>query len=560
MKLWWQLSGRWLRQHWFMSIGAILLAALTIFAGVGLLGVAGWFLTTAFLVTAMANFNYFIPSALVRGLSILRIVSRYLERVVGHQVTLNLQSEVRSRSFARIARLSPAQLARFRDGDLVARLVGDIDRLDTFFLLLVAPVIAGGLAGLFFSWVLGMFLPWVAWVVLFSTAIAIVGLPYWLARRSAADGQWVQQGFADLRAIAHDSFAAHSDLVVFQAEDRVVEQFKQTLARHAQAADRLNAHASMGTLIQQLLMGALVFLLLTIGGIAQTQAEMNAPMWVGLLFGLMGLFEVFAPVMRGASELGAVHAASARLHALQPDTSADTQNSTGQRSIDTLPASSQELRVAGLSVTYETTPVLQELNFSLAAGQRMVIQGLSGSGKTTLLQALMQIIPYQGQILYGDTDLSQVQEQALYQHFAYLSQHSPVFLGTVRYNLQLGDPNASDETLWAALKAVQLADHIHKIGGLDSWIGEGGNTLSAGQNRRLCLARIVLCPAQLWLLDEPTAGLDEDTATALMHDLEHLARARSVIVVTHNQLPDTFAHQAYQLVGGCLENRAGAGS
>src|SRR5690625_7773785 len=81
MKLWWQLSGRWLRQHWFMSIGAILLAALTIFAGVGLLGVAGWFLTTAFLVMAMANFNYFIPSALVRGLSILRIVSRYLERV-----------------------------------------------------------------------------------------------------------------------------------------------------------------------------------------------------------------------------------------------------------------------------------------------------------------------------------------------------------------------------------------------------------------------------------------------------------------------------------------------
>src|SRR5690625_7301538 len=95
----------------------------------------------------------------------------------------------------------------------------------------------------------------------------------------------------------------------------------------------------------------------------------------------MSFFEVSAPVMRGASEPAAAHAASARLHALQPDTSADTQNDTEQRSIDTLPASSQELRVAGLSVTYETTPVLQELNFSLAAGQRMVIQGLSGSGK-----------------------------------------------------------------------------------------------------------------------------------------------------------------------------------
>ena len=157
MKLWWQLCRQWLRAHWVLSLGAVLLAALTIFAGVGLLGVAGWFLTTAFLVGALASFNVFIPSALVRGLSLLRIVSRYIERVVGHHVTLELQSVVRSQSFARIAALRPAQLARFRDGDLVARLVGDIDRLDTFFLLLVTPVIAGLLAGGFFSWVLGLF-------------------------------------------------------------------------------------------------------------------------------------------------------------------------------------------------------------------------------------------------------------------------------------------------------------------------------------------------------------------------------------------------------------------
>ncbi|HLR83055.1 MAG TPA: thiol reductant ABC exporter subunit CydC [Paenalcaligenes sp.] len=551
MKLWWQLSGRWLRQHWFMSVGAIFLTGLTIFAGVGLLSVAGWFLTTAFLVTAMASFNYFIPSALVRGLSILRIVSRYLERVVGHQVTLNLQSEVRSRSFARIARLSPEQLARFRDGDLVARLVGDIDRLDTFFLLLVAPVIAGGIAGLFFSWVLGLFLPWVAWVVLLSTAVAIVGLPYWLARRSAADGQQVQEGFADLRAIAHDSFVAHSDLAVFNAENRVLGQFADTLERNALAADRLNAHSSLGTLIQQLLMGALVFLLLVIGGIAQTQAEMSAPMWVGLLFGLMGLFEVFSPVMRGASELGAVHAASARLHALQP-TSSTTQKTTEGRVINALPTDAQNLEVTELSVKYGDASVLQRLSFSLPAGQRMVIQGLSGSGKTTLLQALMQIVPYGGKIYYGSTDLGQVQESVLYRHFAYLSQHSPVFLGTVRYNLLLGDPEASDDELWAALRAVQLEEHIRKIGGLDSWIGEGGNTLSAGQSRRLCLARIVLCPARLWLLDEPTAGLDEDTADALMRDLEGLSQGHSVIVVTHNVLPEAFARQTYRLVGGVL--------
>src|SRR5690625_7780468 len=110
MKLWWQLSRQWLRQHWFISIGAILLTTVTIFAGVGLLGVAGWFLTTAFLVGTLATFNVFIPSALVRGLSLLRIVSRYLERVVGHHVSLELQSEARSQSFGGLGSLQSGQL------------------------------------------------------------------------------------------------------------------------------------------------------------------------------------------------------------------------------------------------------------------------------------------------------------------------------------------------------------------------------------------------------------------------------------------------------------------
>lgn len=549
MKLWWELSKQWLRAHWVVSVGAVLLAALTIFAGVGLLGVAGWFLTTAFLVGTMATFNIFIPSALVRGLSLLRIVSRYVERLVGHHVTLALQSVVRSQSFARIAALRPEQLAHFRDGDLVARLVGDIDRLDTFFLLLVTPVVAGLLAGGFFSWVLGLFLPGLAWAVLVGVALALVLVPYWVARRSAASGQLVQEGFAQLRAIAHDSFVAHSDLAVFQAQTRVLDEFQAVLHNTSTAADRVNAQASLGTLIQQLLMGALVFILLMVGGVAHAEEAMNAPMWVGLIFGLMGLFEVFAPVMRGAAELGAVHAASRRLYALQ---ATEPAPSSPAKQATPLPSTLQSLSVHHLRVAYEGTQVLQDLSFKLPPQQRMVIQGLSGSGKTTLLLSLMQILPYEGTMHYGSYDLSQVPPEQLYPHFALLSQHSPVFMGTVRYNLQLGNPEATEDELWAALRAVQLADHIERMGGLESWIGEGGNTLSVGQSRRLCLARIVLSPAQIWLLDEPTAGLDKPTADALMHDLSQLGQSRSMIVVTHAELPEGFAHQRYQLVGGVL--------
>jgi len=553
MKLWWELSKRWLKQHRWLSLSAILLAALTVFAGVGLLGVAGWFLTSAFIVGTLATFNVFIPSALVRGLSLLRIVSRYVERVVGHHVTLGLQSALRSESFARIARLEPGQLAQFRDGDLVARLISDIDRLDTFFLLLIAPIAAGSLAGLFFSWVLGQFLPFFAWVVLLGVAVAIVVLPFWLARWTAVTGQSVQEDFAVLRAIAHDSFVAHSDLAVFQAYSRVLNEFETVLSKNAIAADKLNAGASLGALLQQLLMGLLIFLLFILGGIAFNEEQLSAAVWVGFIFGLFGLFEVFAPIMRGASQLGAIRAASKRLHALDGDLKIASQ--AQKRSILALPEEPLNLSVRNLKLRYNQHWVLKDLSFNLQAGQHMVIHGLSGSGKTTLLQCLMQMLSYEGKICYGDKNLAKVQKQGVFRHFAYLSQHSPVFLGTVRENLKIGDPQASDEQMWDALQAVQLASHIRKTGGLSSWLGEGGNRLSVGQNRRLCVARILLYPAHFWLLDEPTAGLDEPTAQALMRDIQKLAKNRSLIVVSHAKMPEDFAHTQYELVAGVLRKK-----
>lgn len=132
MKLWWQLAGPWLKQHWRMSLLALFLALSTVFAGVGLLSVAGWFLTGAFLAGSTLTFNLFAPSALVRGLSMWRIASRYAERVTGHIVTLDLQAEIRTQSFACLAAFKPAQLAQYRDGDLLSRLINDIERLDTF--------------------------------------------------------------------------------------------------------------------------------------------------------------------------------------------------------------------------------------------------------------------------------------------------------------------------------------------------------------------------------------------------------------------------------------------
>ena len=208
MRIWWQLTRSWLKAHRSLALLALLLALSTVFAGIGLLAVAGWFLTGAFLAGSTLFFNLFAPSALVRGLSMWRIASRYAERVVGHHVTLGVQAQLRTESFSRLASYTPAQLAAYRDGDLVARLIGDIERLDLVFLLLIAPAFTALVAGATISLVMGAILPSFGWLALLVLFLASAVLPYLLAKRTAVVGRKAQQLQADLRALTHDAISS----------------------------------------------------------------------------------------------------------------------------------------------------------------------------------------------------------------------------------------------------------------------------------------------------------------------------------------------------------------
>lgn len=557
MKLWWQLAEPWIKQHWRLSLLALFLALSTVFAGVGLLTVSGWFLTGAFLAGSAQAFNLFLPSALVRGMSMWRIASRYAERVCGHMVTLDLQAEIRTGSFARLAAFKPAQLAQYRDGDLLARLINDIERLDTFFLLIITPVFTAVIAGAFFSLLMGMALPMVGWILLLVLCLASGVLPYLLARQTAKAGLDVQAANAELRALAHEAIAAHTDLLVFGMTPMVQEQFDQAGLRLAKAQQRLTQAGSFGTLVQQLLMGALVLALLWLGANAQAQQELSAPVWVGLLLGAMGLFEILSPIMRGAAGLGAVQAAARRIQDITAGTAANTPTETDKALPTAMLPATGTLQLQDICVAYDNKPVLNGLDLYVDHGQRIAIRGLSGTGKTTLLMAIMQIQPLSsGTITYGGVNLSTVSSPVLYRHMALLSQHSPVFMGTIAHNLRLADPEAPDERLWEVLKQVHLAAHVEQIGGLDAWVGEGGNTLSTGQIRRLCLARVLLSKASVWLLDEPTAGLDKATANAWFTNLQQVAKDRTVLIVTHADVPEGVVDASYILTDGRLQFQA----
>lgn len=535
MSLWWQLCKPWLLAHKGRTIGALCVALSTVFAGIGLLTVAGWFLTAAFLSASTALFNLFVPSALIRGLSMWRIVSRYGERITGHTVTLDLQAEIRSQTFAQLAALPPAQLARYRDGDLVSRLIHDVERLDSVFLLLIVPAFTAVTGGVLYALLTGTQMPWAGVAVLGSVLLGALWAPYWVAKGSAQAGHRITAKSGALRGVLHDALEAHVDVAVFNAYSAVQQSFDEHSVQLGAQRKQTALMASLGGLIQQVCMGFLVMAMLWLGLYVYQAHELNPARWVGLLLGAMGLFEIMAPLMRGAASLGLASSAAARLQGLQPEVEHDTVQATNQ-----LPTSGA-LSLEQLDVGYDpAAPLLRGVNLSLAQGERLLIRGISGVGKTTLLHTMMGVLlPLKGAVRYAGVDIQTVPAAQRFRQFALLSQHSTVFMGSIRHNLSLAKPNASDAELWAVLEQVRLARFVQSLSGqLDGWVGEGGNTLSTGQKRRLCLARILLTPASVWVLDEPLSGLDNETALALLQDMLRFAGQRTVVMVSHDPVPE----------------------
>lgn len=551
MKAWWRLMWPALRQRRAWCVAALLLALSTLLAGVGLLAVAGWFLTATFLAAGQAMFNLFVPSALIRGLSLGRIVSRYGERIVGHIVTLDLQTDVRTSVFARLCQFSQARLARYREGELSQRLVSDVAMLDTVFLLILSPLFSAIGAGLLFSALLGQWLPQVAWAVLVCLLFAACLIPYTLARAARNSAKQLHQAETDMRALTHHAIAGFADIQVWDAKPTLDQSFEAASRRIAKARARVQGFGLAGQFCQHVMMGVALVLCAVWGAQAVATAQVSGPIWVGAILAILGLFEVVAPMMRGAARLGGVQNAADHLLELL-----DEPNEGGEAQAQALVVQrAPTLTLQAMYFAYAEQPVLQDINLTIAAGDKIVLTGPSGSGKSTLLQVLMRILPLtQGQYLIQGQAATHWQSASWFKTCTLLAQDSPLFMGTVRDNLLMAKPQADEVRLWQVLTQVQLAEKIRSLPqGLDTWLGEGGNQLSVGQARRLCLARTILTEAQIWFLDEPCAGLDVPTSQALLKDIMQAAQDRTVILVSHGQVPEHLFQHHWQLYDGRLQ-------
>ncbi|MEF7613735.1 ATP-binding cassette domain-containing protein [Aquincola sp. MAHUQ-54] len=494
-----------------MLIGGAALAALTVTAGIGLLGLSGWFITATglaglSLATAWA-FDLFAPGAGVRLFALGRTASRYGERLVTHDATLAVLAALRERLFLGWAKPAAARSLLARPARLLFRLTADIDALDTLYLRVLVPAVAGIAAALVVGLCVGLWLhPLLGLALGGVLAGAGLGVPLAAARRADRPARRRAHAVEALRARTVDLVAGQATLAMagrLAAQCRSVADADRRLAQADDALHRLDVRAGMA-------LGATGTLLLAgtlLAAAALVEAgRIGVPLAALAVLMVLGAMEPFAALRRGAVELGRCALAARRLAPrLRPDAAPEAAH--------TAPAGDGALRLQSVTVAHADAPAaaVHDVSLSIARGERVALVGPSGSGKSTLLAAIAgELAPRRGRL------------QAL--PHTLLTQRTELFQDSLRDNLRLADPAADDPRLLQALQAAGLAEVVAALPqGLDTPLGEGGLGLSGGQQRRLALARLLLRRVPLWLLDEPTEGLDAATA----HDVLQRLAARA---------------------------------
>ncbi|GLR68512.1 thiol reductant ABC exporter subunit CydC [Acidocella aquatica] len=520
---------------------ALFLAALA--AGLALMGASG-----RYIALSLLGGGVLVP-AMLQYIGAARVVLRYLERVFTHEAMFRALAGLRIWLFTGLARSAAGGLGYRRAGDALARLVNDVDALDGLFLRIFLPLLGAVLLTPVLAVLLWHEHPW-ALAVLLPFGFVAFYLPALAARAAGQNGARAGLAMSGLRSAALDALSGLREVKIYAAEGRMLAAVQAREAAYLAAQRELAGQTSALNAIAFIAAQAGLLLAMLIG-------LAGAPVFTVItVFVLITAFETVLGLPRAGLLYGQARAAAARV------VEAATAPPAVAEPLAPVPMP------AGNSVAFEHVSfryadnlpfVFENLSLQLPAGSRTAILGPSGAGKSTIAALLLKlVVPQRGQIRLGAADLAALPSEAVRHRIAYLGQTTHLFADTIRNNLRLGDPTASEEKLWAALEAAQLAQTIMGLPeGLDTWLGEGGQNLSGGQGRRLALARTLLSEAPILLLDEPCAGLDADTETEFMKVLNTATQGRTVVLIAHRLTGAEQLDRIWRLTGGALMAAAG---
>jgi ATP-binding cassette subfamily C protein CydC len=482
---------------------------------------------------------------LLRPLVVLRPAARWAERMVSHAATFRALADLRIWFFRRLAERMPAGVGARSSGDLLGRLVADVEALDGLYLRALLPA-ASALAVVLAVALALAGQPALAALACLPLVLALA-LPFALApaaARGAADAALAQ---GRLRAAAVDPLAGLEDTLAANAEGRAgaaLEREAAALDRGRNAVARRSAlgGAAGALLVQAALLGAVAW------GLATGKGAV-VPLAVVAVFLLAAVAEPMGVLPRAGVALAAAAAAARRLFeaadapapVAEPRAPADTPADHG-------------VRFEGVRFAWaeDRPPVFDGLDLEVPEGARLCVLGASGSGKSSLAALLLKLAaPGAGRVTLGGVDIASLPAEAVRRRVACLTQDARLFDDSIAANLRLAAPGAPDAALWRALDRAGIGELVRALpDGLDTGCGEGGARFSGGQARRLALARVLLSAAPVLVLDEPTSGLDAAAERAFLETLEEATAGRTVLLLAHRLTGAERPTRVLRLAGG----------
>ncbi len=510
---------------------ATLLGAGAVAAAIGLIATSAWLISRSAqrpqesaVAIAIVGVQFF---ALARGLC------RYGERLVGHDAAFRVLSELRVSLYTRLERLAPLGLPAFGSGDLLARLVHDVDALQDLLLGVVGPfAIALGVGAATVALVWSM-LPAAGLILLAALVIAATLVP-WLTGRLAARGEGRQAAArAELTSSVVDLIEGAPELIV---NGGAQEQLRRTLAADAlltRIAGASARTAGIGQGLTSLCCGLAMWGALLVGVAAVHAGRLDGVLLAGLALIPLISFELVTGLPTATQTLQRVRRCAARVFEVM-NTPAPVSEPAHPLALAPAP---HALRARGLRFTYPgaARPALDGVDLDLRPGRRVAVVGASGAGKSTLAGVLLRFLPYDGgSVTLDDVEIADLDGDQCRTVVGLVSQDAHVFDSTLEENLRLARRGASMDDLRAALAKVRLLDWTEQLpAGLSTEVGERGARMSGGQRQRLAIARALLADFPLIVLDEPGEHLDTQTADAIVADLLAVTRETGTLLITH---------------------------
>jgi len=531
---------------------AVLLGVATVASNVGLLATAAYVISAAALVSFLGALV--IPVYLVRLFGVSRAGARYAERMISHNLTFKLLADFRTWFYSRLEPLAPARLLSYRTGDLLSRIVQDVDELQNVYLRIVAPVAVASMTSILTFLLLYAFGPPLAFVALAFLLATGVGIPLLVRSLARGLGRKQLELRGELNARIVDGIQGAQDLLAFGREEHQELAIATLNSRLGHLQRRMafitGLQDALGDLMMNLAMVAMLVLAIPLvaGG------EIRGVYLAFLALVVLGSFEAVQPLNTAFQFLGRSVEAGERLFEI-----VDAEPRVQDPAEPLPPPEKHRLVLDRVSFSYESggPPVLEDVSFTLEPGKKVAVVGPSGAGKSTLAGLILRFWdPSSGTILFGGNDVRSYAQDEVRGLIGVVAQDAHVFNETLRANLLLAKPEATDGDLRRVIAQTQLSDLVERLpGGLDSPLGEQGLKLSGGERQRLSVARTLLKDAPLLVLDEPTANLDPVTERELLDAVYGLVRDRVTLVITHRLVRMEEMDEILVLDGGRIVER-----